>query len=308
MSITKEQLRSKLTDFEIWFNESLFLTSLTTFDMKAYMGELNFSAKRQFARRDKQRSYVGASALSRPDVLLALMYLGYPHISAPYPVKTAMTFHLGDVFEALVVELMGCYGLPITGGQTEVAIPGTPVRGHIDGFCESLDAVVEVKTMAASYWKSFVKQPNNFRGYFTQLAIYKNTTGKSNAFWVCFNKETSEIACVIPDDEELQGYYDTAVGRATILQTFDSIKAVGSLNVPDPKPEVFRKEETGKLMLPTSMRYTPYMGCFYDTYEAKDGYKHDKTYVSRIVNNPDERLHRIEKTKKELIEKYGNPS
>lgn len=303
--MNKEQLRHELDKFEDAVNEQLLINSMSNFDVSYYLEEVKVSVTRQFASLEKQRSYVGASALSRPDVLLGLMYLGYPYISKPYPTKTAMTFHLGDVFEALIVSIMNSYGLKVSDEQLEIVIPGTPVLGHIDGIVESLDAVIEVKTMATSYFKSFVKEPNNFRGYLTQLAIYKNTTGKKNAFWVCFNKETSEIKCVIPDDAVLEQYWQSAQGRAGLLNLFSDINYVLSLDVPDPKPEVFRKEETGKLMLPTSMRYTPYVNAFYDTYEDTDGYKHKKEYVSRVITNQAERLHRVNKIKEELESKYG---
>lgn len=298
-------MHHRLIDFERWINELLYLKSITDFDTRYYIDEIRMSVERQFTRKDKQRSYIGASALSRPDVLLGLMRLQYPHITTPYTIKTALTFHLGDIFESLIVTLMNAYGLKVTNEQLEIRIPNTSVFGHIDGMVEELDAVIEVKTMASSYFKSFIKNPNNFRGYITQLAIYKHCTGKSNAFWVCFDKESSKVAIVEPDEEVLNEHWENAKSRAELIKQFNSLDDVASLTVPDPRPEVYRKEETGKLLIPVSMRYTPYYPAFYETYEATDGYRHKKTYVSRIITDTNKRIEKIQQIKQEVCDIYG---
>ena len=296
----------RLSEFEIWYNEQLTTTNLHNFNVDDYINEVAYSVKRQFTDRSGQRSYIGASALSRPDVLLGLMKLGYPYISKPYALSTSSIFHLGDVFEALILNMMNAFGLKVTGEQSEIRIPDSDVYGHIDGLVDELDAVVEVKTMATSYFKSFVKKPDNYRGYLTQLAVYKYCMGKRNAFWVCFDKETSRVKTVVPDEELLQQYWESSLLRAQSIRSFKTIEDVVLLDPPDPIPEVYKKQETGRLMLPTSMRYTPYYEAFYNTSIGTDNYRHSKVYVDGLVTSPEKRIERINNVKKQMEKLYGH--
>jgi len=239
------------------------------------------SLLRQFTQSAPQPGGLRVSSLGKPAVLQALSKFGYHGDGFSTPLHHV--FHLGDVFEEFVIFQLRRLGYTVTDEQKEVDFMGVP--GHIDLVCDGW--LVEVKTMSDGYFKQFTKFPNDERGYLTQLAIYAYCTNKE-PIWLCFNKGTGEMSLVRPT----KFYLDQAVIRAQtiipllqgltdVLETFDVFDA------PPPVPEVFKKEETGKLLIPKSMAYSPYLEVFYDIEEELNGYNKPTRYVTGIKTPPE---------------------
>ena len=228
----------------------------------------------------KERLGIGMSELGKPAVLLALKKLGYP-LENGMSVARKMTMLWGSVAESTIIALMRQQGMFVSHEQTIIDFKGIP--GHLD--CVVDDMVVEIKTMSDGYWNQFTKHPNDDRGYITQLALYMACSGKAGV-WLCLNKapkefsDNSPLQIVIPNIEDLNAAIVRAEGVIDVLGAIESLEDIFEyMEPPAPVPEVYRGAETGKYLVPTSMKYTPYKEVFYQLEQSVNGYKKPTEYV-----------------------------
>lgn len=246
---------------------------------ESYITEVAASFKNQFCNRNK-RTHIGLSEIGKPAVLLGLKALGVEgELINP---ASRLRFHFGDVFETLIVETLKAHNLPITMEQHEINWHG--VLGHIDGVLCG-DTVLEVKTMSDNYFQRFTKQPDDSRGYLTQLNAYAYLLC-TRGVWLCLNKQTYRLAVVemIPDN--------TVLDRASaVIEALKSIKTVEDLvdtfDAPEPVTEFFKKQPTGKYLVPETMKYTPYAPMFYELQLDNNGYKKPTVYVTSYRERDD---------------------
>lgn len=278
----------ELRDFVEYLNEDIG-DGITNLDTAAYGEAMAQSLQRHYVD-DRERSGLRMSGLGKPAAVQGLNHLGY---FEPEPTGAPrLIFHIGDVYENWLEQQIRAYrGLNIVSSQGEVDFMG--VKGHYDFVIEDTknreSLLVEAKTMSDGYAKQFVKNPNDARGYATQLALYNYTTG-INAVWVCYNKGTNLNFIVEPDYSVLTGRLQRA---EDIITRMPSLKRVNDLlsvfRAPPPKPEVFKKEETGKNLIPLNMKYTPFKYALYNIEYAKNGYNKDTEYISCINSTKDMR-------------------
>ncbi len=262
----------KLREFVLAFNSGIlaFNAERITEMLPTYSTEVAQSYLRQFASSEK-RTHIGLSEIGKPAVLLGLKKLGAPQ--EDINPASRLRFHLGDVFESLIVQILKASGYHISHTQETVEFEGMP--GHIDGVYG--DYVIEIKTMSDRYFKQFVNQPDDERGYLTQLNLYSKLMNK-HGVWICLNKSTYELALVemIPNVE--------VIDRArNVIQALNEVKTIDDVfdffDPPQPVEEWFKKQPTGKYLLPDSMKYTPYRNVFYALDIGLNGYKKETVYV-----------------------------
>lgn len=247
-------------------------------------GDLSFQQmlSRQFEIRQKDAKGLRCSGLGYPAVLQALSWLGFPKEEVDFQSK--LRFFTGDVFEAEIVALCRSIGIKITGDQTKLTFHG--ISGHCDGILEletGQKKLLEIKTANDNFFKMVQRNPKNLedRGYLTQVSVYCEALGLPEYLILINNKNTGELL-------EVEGEPDLAlIGRAAriiqkikLLEKPEDILAPGSgLSAPPPEEEVFKKQATGKLLVPTSMKYSPYAGAFYKTRGELNGYNKLTGYV-----------------------------
>jgi hypothetical protein len=236
------------------------------------------------------------SQLGKPAVLQALWGMGFEH-DGDIALKQRITFHIGDVFESLLVFLLEAAGYKIVDhnnnnlfhetveGDNRIVYDGVP--GHSDIVVESPEGerfIVEAKTSNDRYFNSFMKNPDDERGYVTQLALYEECLGLPGC-WVFFNKNTSDIGVQFLTDElrnKAKARVDGLIPLLTECVTWrtlaDYVNA-GLLQAPPPSPEVYKREQTGAYLVPPSMKFTKYRHCFYDIVKEPNGYGKSTEYV-----------------------------
>ncbi len=189
--------------------------------------------------------------------------------------QTLLRFHLGDVFESLIVQILSASGVSVTDTQLEVYLDDIP--GHIDGIVNE-DTVIEIKTMSDSYFRKFTKEPDDSRGYLTQLNTYCHVLGGKHGVWLCLNKQTNDLALVplVPDKQVIQRAKDV-IKYVKEVNSFADIFEY--FQAPDAEREVFKRQDTGKYVLPESMRYCIFAPCFYEIQQELNGYKKLTDYV-----------------------------
>lgn len=259
----------KLKTFVESFNSGELQIDLAE-QQENYIKEVKISCYNQFCSPTK-RTHIGLSEIGKPAVLLGLKALGVSEVVSP---ASKLRFHFGDVFEALIVQILISYGLEVTDVQKEVAYSGIP--GHIDGIVNG-DTVLEVKTMSDSYYQRFTKQPDDSRGYLTQLNFYCHLLGLKGV-WLCINKQTYELALIelIPDPTLLER------GKK-IIQVLPNIVTINDVldnfDAPEPVTEFFKKQPTGKYLVPETMKYSNCVDVFYECVVEPNGYKKPTKYV-----------------------------
>lgn len=245
-----------------------------------YAKEVRASILRQYNKQDAVgEKRLRASSLGKPAVVQAMAFLGYSEGDI-LDNRLRHIFHTGDVFEAFFFAMAEAGGLPVRHQQADIEFDGVP--GHIDGVLETPDGplLVELKTMSDRYYSSFTRRPNDDRGYVTQLAVYSHALNLPAA-WVVINKGNHQVSVVTPDEDALTAARERAtnvIAAIKEIKTFDDV--FEKLAAPPLNDDVCRKQPSGKLVIPESMRYSKWRHVFYDTYTEKDCYRKDKEYAT----------------------------
>jgi hypothetical protein len=272
-----------------------------------YKDGVEMSLRRHMNPREK---YTGLrlSQLGKPAVMQALWGMGFEY-DGGIALKQRITFHLGDVFESLLIFLLEAAGYKIVdhnnntlfhetvGGDNRIVYQGVP--GHSDIVVESPEGerfIIEAKTSNDRYFNSFMKKPDDERGYVTQLSLYEKCLDLPGC-WVFFNKNTSEIGVQFLTDELREQSTNRAnhlIPLLTDCNSFEKLAAHvydGSFQAPPPAPEVFKRSHTGAYLVPPSMKFTKYRHVFYDIIVDNNGYNKPTEYVVGVrkkIRHPSE--------------------
>lgn len=265
-------------DFIQWFNEDVGEQELNG---PVHL-DLDFSFERHFVH-PRQEPGVRMSSLGKPAMLIALQKLGY--IEPDPKGKLRYIFFLGDVFENVLGKMLEAYGYNVLSDQTvnpdDTKVKWRGITGHYD-FVVEVDGVptlVEAKTMSANYARTFRQMPNDDRGYLTQLALYSAATGLP-AVWLCMDKGSGEIFQVTPNPVLLQQALlraEKVLDRLGEVETLEDAFRV--FRPPPGRPEVYRKQETGRLLVPQSLSWSPFKTALYKITQDINGYNKMTDYV-----------------------------
>ncbi len=269
------------------------------------------SLERHYAE-DRQKDGLRISGMGKPAVVQALMKLGY---GEPEPRgKMRFIFHFGDMYELWLGVMLRVYGFEVLGDQMEdeaTFITSRGIGGHYDYLIGEGDdkLLLEVKTMSEGYARNFKKDPNDERGYLTQLAMYWDGLGKEvPAAWLCFNKGTNEAFYVEPHIDAMEGALqrvDRVLPRLKALTHEDEVLEV--FQAPPPELEKYRRSETGAYVLPGSMKWSPFAPAFYHLEEHPNKYGRTVKYVVGMKNT-DEMKTEIDRLLGTGVIVRGNPS
>jgi hypothetical protein len=272
-----------MTDFTRWLNDEVGGTGpLPNLLHNEYGAALADSLNKHFAE-DREKGGLRMSNIGKPATVLALAKLGYVE---PEPRgRSRVIFHLGDVFENLLEVLMQAYGIEILESQSELHHLG--LTGHLDYVVKSPvtgdPIIVEAKTMSPNYSRIFRKNIPNDRGYVTQLAMY--TAAKDiPGTWICFDKGTAETFEVAPTEGIFQGALQKAedvINRLDQVKTLEDIlhTSGGFFRAPPPQPEKYKGSMTGKYLLPTTFKLSPFKTALYKISDGVNGYGKSTVYV-----------------------------
>lgn len=271
-----------LDEFVSWLNEDVGgegpLPNLKHGDYGTAMGD---SLYRHYAE-DRQRSGVRMSNIGKPAVLTALAKLGY---TQPEPKgKSRLIFHFGDMFENWVEIMMQTYGIKVLESQPKYECMG--ITGHADYVIQTRDGqevLVEAKTMSMNYSRMFRKEPDDNRGYVSQLAMYSKASGLP-ATWLCYDKGSSEVFEVVPDETILASSLERAeavLARLENVNTLDDV--LKQFRPPPPRDEIFKRELTGNKLVPMSMTMNPFRSAVYVLKETYNNYGKPVEYIQDVA-------------------------
>lgn len=238
-----------------WNNGGLLKSHFDPEVLEWYGEQMQYCLQRQFTSSG-QEDHTGLrmSQLGKPAVVLAAEKLAAedPDLKPRYAMQ--YTFLTGDFFEQTLVCLLHQYGCEIHSLQEEVKYKG--VVGHID-FCAD-DVLIEAKTMSGYYFNSFIQQPDDDRGYLTQLHLYQQCMQQKSAAWLCVNKWNSELTLVeLEWDESYIERAEQIIRDYKKVNTFDDIKKYFS--VPNLIPVSTRKNK-----IPPTMQWSGMNNLFYN--------------------------------------------
>ena len=119
----------------------------------------------------------------------------------PLPMKpsTQIKFLYGHILEEVVLMLVRLAGHKVTGEQKEVKVSG--VTGHMDCIIDG--EVIDVKSTSGFAFQKFrngtLPEDDPF-GYMAQLSGYEASEGTNNGGFLAINKESGELALLIPEE------------------------------------------------------------------------------------------------------------
>tara|TARA_R100001244_G_scaffold77810_1_gene61541 strand:+ start:17 stop:892 length:876 start_codon:yes stop_codon:yes gene_type:complete len=119
----------------------------------------------------------------------------------PLPMKpsTQIKFLYGHLLEEVVLMLVRLAGHKVTDEQKEVKVSG--VLGHMDCIIDG--EVIDVKSTSGFAFQKFrngtLPEDDPF-GYMAQLSGYETSEGTNNGGFLAINKETGELALLIPEE------------------------------------------------------------------------------------------------------------
>lgn len=279
-------------EFVEWLNESICSgeDGLEEVVWRRYGEQVGQSLQRHYQKEREDRDGLRLSELGKPAVVQALKRLGYRE--PPPKGSLLFIFHLGDIFEHFVGEMMRVYGFEILADQMEedkTLVEFEGVKGHFDYLVREPKSgkrlLVEVKTMSSAYAQRFRLRPDDERGYVTQLACYHHALSDEldSAWWLCLDKGSGQVFCV----EGFEGLFEGALYRAReVISRMEYISSEEDIlryfQAPPPTPEVYYRQQTGKYMLPPSMRYSPFAEAFYELAPGVNGYGKERIYVEGL--------------------------
>lgn len=231
----------------------------------------------------RQKPGVRMSNLGKPAVITALMKLGY---TEPDPKgKLRYIFYLGDVFENTLEYFLKSYGFTIVSSQGQVKWKYN-LTGHYDFIVEKdgQQVLVEAKTMSANYSRVFQQNPNDDRGYLTQMALYQNCL-QLPSVWLCLDKGSGEMFSVDANPGIL---YERLLRAENVLKRLQNVRDLSDVltafKAPPPRPEIFKGEPSGKYLLPQSIAYSPFTPAIYKLSQGSNGYGKPTTYVDDVAD------------------------
>ena len=246
-----------------------------------YGSVMGDSLNRHYAE-DRQKGGLRMSNIGKPTIILALAHLGYVE---PEPKgKSRLIFHTGDMYENWLEVMLKVYGYEILDSQPTVEYLG--ITGHADFVIDHPDVgplIIEAKTMSEGYARMFSRELNDDRGYISQLAMYSRGLGHP-ATWICWNKGNSETFELTPPEGLLEQRLDRASQIIPRIRQIQSFEDLSGIPMPPPRPEVYKKKETGKYLLPASLSYSPFKTALYVTSDGTNGYGKPTTYVESVAS------------------------
>lgn len=267
--------------FVSWFNHELGFSEA---EEHSVGDEIAYAFQRHFEKGEDydDSPVIRASNLGKPATLLALNKLGY--VEPPLKGRVKFACYLGDVWESALEVFLKMHGYEIVATQDEIEWEG--ISGHFDFIVNDgkQDVLVEAKSLSEGYSRVFMREPNDDRGYVTQLAIYTRATQLPGA-WLCFNKGSGEMYQVLPNDGQL----DAALYRGQkVIERMEEVHTVADVlkafRPPPPVPEVYRKNQTGLYKLPQSLAWSPFASALYKITHGVNGYNKPTTYVDSIAD------------------------
>lgn len=202
--------------------------------------------------------------------------------------KLHHTFHLGDMYEAYVLLQLRLRGYEIlypSADMEQLTVDFAGVAGHPDIVCKyaGVTYLIEVKTMGPVSFMNFAKCPHDDLGYVTQLAVYDNCTSTDDTLWVVLDKGTG-ITHSIPLPRALA---NAALTRARkIIPLLRGLTKFSDMHdtlcAPPGEVEIKGKKPTGRLKVPSSMKYFPMRKLFYNIWTEPNGYGKDTEYCGMI--------------------------
>ena len=265
-------------DFCNWFNNDIG----SEIEDHVNLG-LDAAFERHY-KEERQKPGMRMSALGKPAMVTALQKLGYYE---PEPRgHLRYIFFLGDVFENVLGELFKAYGYKVIADQTkhpeDTKVTWNGLGGHFDYMIDvdGHKVLIEAKTMSGNYARQFLKEPNDDRGYITQLALYRAALGNPLAAWLIMDKSTGLMHVVWPDLPYLDDALERAQKVMERLERVETLEDVFRLFRPPPgRPEVYQRQETGRYLVPTSMSFSPYKSAVYKLTQEPNGYNKMTDYV-----------------------------
>lgn len=241
-------------------------------------------------RQASDGNYLRASMLGKHAlIILSQKFLSGVSEPSDVPRKAKSTMAVGTFWEYIAMMELELEGWEVRECQQDLELFEGMVSGHPDAIVTSPNGtkmVLEFKTMNSRYFSEVSSKRgdgmNDDRGYITQLSLYAEGL-QLPAAWVCFNKDTSELYV----EQLSKRKSEKAFKRASrLIELWGKVECWDDMfkycKIPEPIPEIYQSERTGRYFVPYDFRGTVVGDWIYETSEEKNGYGSFVNYVTSI--------------------------
>jgi hypothetical protein len=218
---------------------------------------------------------------NHPEVRKQLVAQGLWRDAYAFEEKVKLTFSLGHYIEELILLLLQRAGYTILEQQTEVQWCG--VVGHIDaivGCPDGTEKLVEIKSMNDRYYNQCVSYGvDDSRGYLTQLSAYSEALDM-DAVWIVCNKNNSDVSFIELDYDKGAARLDVVECYLDLLKSLTCCDDLYKLPAPELVPEVHKKAQTGRMLVPQSLKYFAMRDLFINVTVEDNGYGKSTEYCT----------------------------
>ncbi len=241
---------------------------------------------------DSPATYLRASMLdSHALIMLSQKFLPSGSVKTAEEIsrKSKATLGFGTLFEHICMMEMLLDGWQIVDTQPSLTMYDGLVSGHPDLIAKTPsgeEVLIEFKTSNDNYWRQIANSKgdgmDDERGYILQLALYQREM-KLPAYWLVFNKDTSMLYAEKLSERKAEKALKRADKRVAAYHRCESWdKMFMMCPIPEPMPEIYKGERTGRYTVPFEFRGTAVGDWIYETVADTNGYGEPRNYVTAI--------------------------
>jgi hypothetical protein len=246
--------------------------NLTAAVYQTFGNEVIAGMYRQYFDNDNGYSGIRPSNAYKPAITHVLNKFGYCHGDERVKWNRAYAPFIGHVTEELIVLLLTEANVNFTRGERMSILNGA-MHGTADIIID--DLVIDVKSMNGYYYRKFSEQPDDERGYVTQLHLYGNALNTRNMAVLALCKDYPSMKLIpINYHEEC---LDSVKRRIDLINAAHTIEGIRNCAVPS-----LQSLKAG-LTVPTQLKYCPSKQLLYSLTDPDDEFC-NTAYAARTHN------------------------
>lgn len=200
---------------------------ITDADWQRLGSEVITATYTQYFDNDNAFRGIRPSNAYKPAIVHVLNKFGYGLSPEVIKWNRAYAPFIGNITEALMLMLLTECGVEYTRG-TSLPVLGGAMHGTPDLIVDG--AVVDIKSMNGYYFRQFFEQPNDDRGYVTQLHLYAQALGVYEMYVLAFCKDYAAARLIpVSYTEEC---LDSVKRRLDVLNSATDVTAIRNCPIP----------------------------------------------------------------------------
>lgn len=224
------------------------------------------------------------SALGYPALYQVLPLYGYTK-TRPTDIKTLKVFMRGELLEIFLLSHLQAFA-PELEIEHNPEISYCGYSGHPDLVLTLGEekTIIEAKSVSKFYAQQFLVNPNDERGYLSQLLVYMHVMDVATGYFLVEVDETKELYMIRIRMSDYHSIIEEALATLETLKEIETLKppldiALSRVGIPAPVPAFIKHGTYAFPTIPPSLKYSPHNDCLYELERVEGS---TRPMVSRI--------------------------